>query len=387
MDKRTIQILFALLRSAICGTKITDEERNCYSSDLLPKLLKISSAHDVVHLLVVGLKQNGLISKEDGDIEKHVRKAVYRYERMQYEYEILCRSFEEARIQFVPLKGSVIRKYYSEAWMRTSCDIDILVHKEDLDVTISYLSDNLDYVEKERATHDVSLFSPSGIHLELHFDLVEEGRAQNAIDVLRSVWDNVALCENSEYKYEMSDAYFYFYHIAHMAKHFETGGCGIRPFLDLWILDHVENIDRSSLDGLLEQGGLLQFAEASRALSRVWFGEQDHDRISMQLQDFILSGGVYGTTDNRVALQQTQKGGRFGYVISRIFIPHSNLKRYYPVLDKHPWLMPFMQIRRWFMLLQPSVAQRTKREIFINENLDKSKADEMNIFLGDIGLK
>ena len=70
MDQRTIQILFALLRSAICGTKLTEEERNNYSPDLLQDLLKISSKHDVVHLLVFGLKQNELISKENSDIEK-----------------------------------------------------------------------------------------------------------------------------------------------------------------------------------------------------------------------------------------------------------------------------------------------------------------------------
>ena len=50
MDQRTIQILFALLRSAICGTKLTAEEWNNYSPDLLQDLLKISSKHDVVHL-------------------------------------------------------------------------------------------------------------------------------------------------------------------------------------------------------------------------------------------------------------------------------------------------------------------------------------------------
>lgn len=82
MDQRTIQILFALLRSAFCGTKLTEEERNNYSPDLLKDLLKISSKHDVVHLLVFGLKQNELISKENSDIEKCILKAVYRYVEM-----------------------------------------------------------------------------------------------------------------------------------------------------------------------------------------------------------------------------------------------------------------------------------------------------------------
>ena len=97
-------------------------------------------------------------------------------------------------------------------------------------------------------------------------------------------------------------------------------------------------------------------------------------------------GGVYGSTDNRVALQQNKKGGRIGYVLSRIFIPYAKLKRYYPVLEKHRWLMPLMQIRRWFMLLNPDVAKMAKREMAINGNLAKTKTDEMNSFLDDIGL-
>jgi len=85
MDQRTIQILFALLRSAICGTNLTEDERNIYSPDMLQDLLKISSKHDVVHLVVLGLKQNNLIPQDKMDIEKYLLKAVYRYERIRYE--------------------------------------------------------------------------------------------------------------------------------------------------------------------------------------------------------------------------------------------------------------------------------------------------------------
>ena len=141
------------------------------------------------------------------------------------------------------------------------------------------------------------------------------------------------------------------------------------------------------LDGLLSQGGLLKFTNASRTLSEVWFGGKEPDELSLQMQEFLLRGGVYGSTDNRVALLQKKKGGRIGYVLSRIFIPYAKLKRYYPVLEKHRWLMPLMQIRRWFMLLNPDVAKMAKREMAINGNLAKTKTDEMNSFLDDIGLK
>ena len=386
MDQRTIQILFALLRSAIRGTKLTQSERESYCADMLPDLLKFSARHDVIHLLVLGLKQNELISGENAELEKCILKAVYRYERLHYEYDKLCDALEKAQIPFLPLKGSVIRNYYPQAWMRTSCDIDILVHREDLDAAITYLSDNLKYSEKERTPHDVSLFSPLGIHVELHFDLVEEGRANNAIDILQRTWDNVLLHEDKRYWYEMTDAFFCFYHIAHMAKHFENGGCGIRPFLDLWILDNLENVDKSLRDDLLVQGGLFQFAEISRKLSRAWFDDGETDDLLLQLQDFILHGGVYGSAENRVALQQTKKGGRFGYLLSRIFIPFAKLKRYYPILEKYPWLTPIMQIRRWFMLTRPSVMKMAKREIAVNGNLDKGKACEMSSFLENMGL-
>ena len=346
MDQRTNKILFALLRSAICGAKLTDAERAEFSAEQLQELLKISAKHDMIHLLVFGLKQNDLLPPEQAGLEKYIFKAAYRYERLRVEYEKLCHALEEAEIPFLPLKGSVLRAYYPEPWMRTSCDIDVLVHKEDLPAAVAYLVENLHYEEKNRGTHDLSIFSPSGVHVELHFDLIEEGRAQNAIAVLSSAWERATLHEGSSYWHEMGDAYFYFYHVAHMAKHFENGGCGIRPFLDLWILDRMENADLPARNALLATGGLLQFAEVSRKLSSVWFGGETTDDLLQQMQTVLLKGGLYGSADNSAAMRQGRRGGKVGYLLSRIFIPMDRLKRYYPILEKYPWLMPVMQVRR-----------------------------------------
>jgi hypothetical protein len=386
MNQRTTQVLFALLRSATSGEKLTDKERGCYSPELLSDLMKISSEHDVAHLLVLGLKRNELLSKEDIGLEKDILRAVYRYEQLNYEYENLCDSLEKAQVPFLPLKGAVVRKYYPEPWMRTSCDIDVLVQRENLAKAISHLTEDLQYVRRGRTAHDVSLHSPTGVHIELHFDLVEEGRANNAIDVLRSVWKNVTLCEKSKHQYEMSDAFFYFYHIAHMAKHFEVGGCGVRPFIDLWILDHIEGVDKSKRDELLSSGGLLKFADVSRTLSEVWFSGREPDALTLQVQDFLLHGGAFGSAENRVALHQKARGGRIGYIMSRVFVPYARLKRYYPIVEERPWLTPFVQVRRWFMLLKPDVASMAKRELAANAKITKSTADEMSAFLDNVGL-
>lgn len=385
-DQKTTELLFALLRSAVGGGALTDGERALYEEARLPALLATAKKHDVTHLLAFGLQKNGLVPQNHAGAERQILQAVVRCERLVFEYERLSSALEAAAVRFVPLKGTILRQDYPEPWMRTSCDIDVLVRREELERAVSYLCEHLGYEEKERATHDVSLYSPQGNHVELHFDLVEEGRARHAIDVLNGVWAHVSLCEGSAYRYKMTDAYFYFYHIAHMAKHFETGGCGIRPFIDLWILDRLDCANSSERDALLSAGGLLQFANAARRLSAVWFEGAEGDELSLQMQEFILNGGVYGSAANRVSLQQKKKGGRCGYLLSRIFVPYDRLKRYYPILEKHAWLMPIMQIRRWFMLLRPSVAKMAKREMQTNYSIDSAKAEEMNFFLDSIGL-
>ncbi len=382
IDRETIHLLFALLRSALLSEPLQEKER--FSEDALPELLALSKGQDIAHLVALALDHSGLPQGAEFGYESI--KAVYRYEQNHYEYEKACKALEAGKIPFLPLKGAVLREYYPQPWMRTSCDIDILVHREDLENAVSCLTEAGLYAQKERSAHDVTLLTGQGLHIELHFDLVEEGRASGANKILNTVWENVSLKNGYRYWYEMTDAFFYFYHIAHMAKHFESGGCGIRPFIDLWILDRMDGGDTGARAALLEKGGLLAFAKAARQLSRCWLENELLTETAQKMQEFILSGGLYGTSQNRVTLQQKRKGGRMGYLLSRMFVPHARLKQYYPVLEKHRWLTPVMQVRRWGMLLRPDVARMAKNELSANRRVDKEKSDEMDRFLQEIGL-
>ena len=184
-----------------------------------------------------------------------------------------------------------------------------------------------------------------------------------------------------------SGRFFYFYHIAHMAKHIETGGCGIRPFIDLWLLDNVVKGDAAARDELLQTGELLQFATAMRKLSRVWLEGEKMDPLSQRLESFLLHGGVYGSAENRVALHKESRGGKFGYLMSRVFAPYDKLKSYYPILEKHPYLTPVMQVRRWGLLLRPDVARRAKHEIAINNQATQSDTAAVDGLLSDLGIR
>ena len=182
------------------------------------------------------------------------------------------------------------------------------------------------------------MWSPSGVHLELHFDLIETSVSKNSATLLAQAWERTKHCEGFEYRLEFDGAFFYFYHIAHMVKHFLGGGCGIRPFLDVWILKKQKSFSDDVVDDLLKQADLLIFAKNAEKLANVWFGDEKHDEMTRQMEDYIVSAGVYGSLDNRVALKQAKVGGKIKYLLSRVFLPYSLLKSSYPKLEKYPIL-------------------------------------------------
>lgn len=386
MDQRTTEQFFGLLRSAICGTKPENTEIGSFSQEQLLEMISVAKKHDILHLLELGLKQDYFASADGILADSSVFEAAYRYEQTKYELDILCDALESAQIPFIPLKGAVMCGYYPEEWMRTSCDVDILLHEEDIERAVSLLTEKYGYVFQKRGTHDVSLFTPDQKHIELHFSLVEDGVAKESSSVLNTVWEAAYPCENCRYRHAMTDEMFYFYHIAHMAKHIENGGCGIRQFIDLWLLDNVKVADFSKRDELLAKGELLEFARASRRLSAIWFGGAEKDCVSEQFERYIVCGGVYGTKDNRIAVQQQKKGGRIGYALSKIFIPYEELALHYPILKKYRFLTPFMQIRRWCKLIFGGHFERASDEMKRNLSVTDDRAENIKILFKNIGL-
>ena len=381
-----IESLFQLLRYALKDG--AEKLKIDIDKESWDNIYKISKVHDLAHLIGYALKKLDIKIDEDLQkaFEKNMNMAIFRYAKSSCDLESTSSILENAQIPFIPLKGSVLRKNYPQPWMRTSCDIDILIHQEDVEKAINTLIDNNFLRQKDTTTYDYQLSSPSGIHLELHFSLKQDAVMLKAQNILENVWDKCHVQIGKGYERCMSDEMFYFYHIAHMARHFMGGGCGIRPFLDLWILDNLTGVDIDKRDALLEKGNLLKFTNACRKLSRVWFESDEHNDVSKRMEQYVLSGGVYGSSENRISVQQPKKGGRFKYLMSRIFLSYKALKNCYPVLEKHPWLMPIMQVCRWFRLIFGGHFGRVKNDIKYNNSILLEDAQSIKKFLNEIGL-
>ena len=355
------------------------------SARFLSALYGVSKKHDIAHLVGDALIKNGLI--EDGDLKSQFQNqivmAVYRYENLNYELGRIFEILEKSEIPFIPLKGAVIRQFYPEPWMRTSCDMDILVHEEDLERAVLVLQEKAGYTtDGKKNFHDVSLYSLSGIHLELHYNIKET--KENLDGLLGKAWE-FAVPKNG-YEYALTGEFFLFHILAHASYHFLGGGCGIRPFIDLFLLKKRLPYDADKLSAMLSEAGIKKFAEEAEKLSEVWFGGEQHTETTRKMEEYVLQGGVYGTMQNRVLLQQVKRGGKFRYAISRIWLPYEILKYQYPVLQKHKWLMPFCEVRRWFKLLFKGGAKRGINELSANSRTSKAEQDAAKAFLAELGL-
>lgn len=381
--------MFSLICSEICKTAQEECVKTELSPEMCKKLLVLSSKHDVAHIIASALSKAGMLNNNDDvsvAFKKALMNAVYRDTQRDYLIRQLTQAFEKNEIPYIPLKGAVLRNYYPQTWLRTSCDVDIFVHEADLEKAVSVLINDYKYTNCGKGVKDVSLFSKEKNHVELHFNLVEKGKAKFAWSVLEKIWDASSKNENYEYRYDMTDEMFYFYHIAHMAKHFENGGCGVRPFIDLWTLNHNVSYDKEKRDKLLSDGDLLVFAKQAELLSEIWFGKAEHTDVTKQMENYILLGGVYGIGENRVAVQQQKKGGKVNYAFSKVFLPYDKIKHHYPILQKHRWLTPFMEIRRWCKLIFCGHLKRTTNELRYNNSLPEDVAKEVQVLLENIGL-
>ncbi len=383
------ELLFLLLRSVFsddaCGVTLPDS----LTEEELDALFRLAKGHDILQLAAHALEEAHLLGegKYAAAFRRSMLTATWRVEKLAYEYNRITAALEEAEIPYIPLKGVVLRPIYPEPWMRVSCDIDILVHEEDLDRSASVLAGKLNYtIAEERSYHDLSLFAENGVHLELHFNIRENMETLDPI--LDRVW------EYSSPRYEgaschlQSNEFLLFHLICHMAYHFTFGGCGIRPFLDLYLLRKKLSFDERVLNVLLAEAGLVKFYDRISHIMNVWFDGAEHTEETERVAMYILGGGVYGSQENKVAVDQVRLGGnKVKQVLERLFMPYEPLCTIYPQLKGKPRLTLFYQVRRWFRLIRKKRLGASAREFAVIRTMGAEKRSAVAQVLDDVGLR
>ena len=376
---RSADILIEMIRYAVFDPERSSDASERISDEMLAELYMMAKRHSLTGLVGHALEAQNLFKESSVSalFQKAIFNEIYYYEKLNYTYQMLCETLENARIAFLPLKGCILRQYYPQPWMRTSGDIDLLVHKDDFSSAETVLTSALGLTKTGETKHDVSFHSADGIHLELHYELIERGRAGKACQVLERIWEHATPVQGKSYQHELDDAMFYFYHVAHMAKHFESAGCGIRMLLDLCILMESMENSRSQIDVLLREGGLQKFDNVVCDLCRVWFLGQEATVNSKKLENIILDSGTFGSRENTYIIGKRQQGGTVGFFRSKVFLPYRDLKNAYPILNKWPIFAPICTIHRWCSFLFGRKRIRLQKYFSLTQRDDAAEIEDI----------
>ena len=265
------------------------------------------------------------------------------------EREELYKYLNDNNIDFLPLKGIVIKDYYYDENTREFADHDILFEPSKDDLVKKYFVERGYKIEiYRRSNHDVYLKDPF-FNFEMHRALFgETGDNEKIIKYFNDYLSRAQVKENKERVLSKEDFYIYF--TAHSYKHYHVSGCGIRTLIDYYFYLKNNELDFDYINKELEKIDLLDFSKQIKNLAIKVFGEEALNEQEEEMLLYIASSGTYGTIEHSVAKGVKEKG-KFGYLMNRVFPPYSFYKSAYPWAYKCPILIPFAWLARFFRVI------------------------------------
>ena len=318
----------------------------------LPFFIKLSKYHSLSALFFKVVKETNVdVSKEDlKKLEESYLLNVRKSALFAKERKDLYQYLNNQQIDFLPLKGIVIKDYWLDPDSREFADNDILFSDEKSKLIKEY------FVKKEyevkyykKSNHDVYMKKPF-FNFEMHrrlFDEIED--APKLISYFANYLEESPIKEG--YEHYLSDENFYIYFTAHSFKHFHHSGCGIRTLVDYYVfLKKHPDLNFKYINKELKKIDLLDFSNLIKTLVSKVFNDEKLTKEERETLLFIASSGTYGSLQHSVQKGIKEKG-RFGYFISRLFPPLSFYKSAYPWAYKSKVLIPVAWLMRFFRII------------------------------------
>lgn len=342
----------------------------------LRRLYGFSKAMQITPLIVAGLEHtSGAFDSDDG--KRLVKSAVaysFYSEMQDYEITTIKKHFDAAGIEYLLLKGTVLRSIYPRKEMRLMSDADILI-KEEQYAKISDIMTSLGYTEKLESDHELVWNKDGKVHIELHKRLVPSYN-KDYYAYFGDGWRLATVRDGSEWKMSPEDCFVYIF--VHYAKHYRDGGIGVKHVCDFYLyMNKYPSLDWKYIEKELSSLQLLRFWQNTKKLIDVWFGGYECDEKSAFLTHKIFSGNAYGTAEAHLLSQglkisKKSKNVRMKRLFMSIFPSYSTMQQKYRFLRKAPFLLPFAWGCRWISILfhpKKFAEQKKKMQTLSNENI------------------
>lgn len=267
----------------------------------------------------------------------------------------IFKAFQDHGIDYMPVKGCLMKQRYPKHEFRPMADVDILIRPEQYD-RIRPLMQQLGFFEGVESNHEY-IWDSISLHVELHKRLVPSYN-KDYYAYFGDGWRLASQCKGTRYAMTPEDEFIYLF--VHMAKHYRDGGIGCRQMVDLWVHRHAfPDLDEDYLRRELRKLRLLEFYDNVLKTLTVWFEDAAADDVTQCITDFIFSAGAWGKDENHIlsdALREQKLagsawGGKLIRGIKLVFPPYSGMAMHFPVLKKAPILLPVMWPVRWTELL------------------------------------
>ena len=364
-NKNSEHLLY-LISCALRGAEV--EESRLDGIDL-DRLFVLARKHSVAAMVCMVLEKTDAFAKANPIEKKRWQEAKYKAIRknmmLDADFEILMNNMENAGIWYMPLKGCVLKDWYPQYGMREMADYDILFDETKREqVKALFLEQGYTAEYFKVSSHDI-YHKPPIYNFEMHVSLFNESHDPKLLKKYASVKDSLLPDENRNHRLHFTNEDFYVYVIAHAYKHYSRSGIGIRTLADIYVMYHRigKSMDWDYVNRELEALGIRAYEERSRLLSEKIFGcgkplseiTLTEDEWEMLL--YYLGSSTYGTIENYVhnRLHSMQADSepirastKLRYFLSRLFPGRNYCINAYPLIYKHPFLLPFFWIWRCF---------------------------------------
>ena len=321
IKRETAQYLLHLLKAVLYGT-IPKEKPESISFDEIFEFAKFHSVECMAYYAIEQLeKQPEEILKQKW---KNIRdqNIVKSFVQISEKNTILA-AFENKGIDVLPLKGCLLKEMYPKPDIRQMSDLDMLVKENQMRAARKEL-ESLGYQVKyfETSNHDEYEKLPY-VHLEIHREMLPQ--RSGYCSYYENVWNKVERDCKDQYIFHFSWDDYYLFLIVHFAKHYYSGGSGIRSIMDIYVFlkQHQQDLHETYLQKELNKLGLTQFCEVAEQLAYYWFADGSANNAAEEMEVYILTSGVYGTfqrlVENRIEKYGNSAVGKVRYTFSRVF--------------------------------------------------------------------
>ena len=387
IDKNT-KVFIDIVKAGICGEKATiPKDFNLESLYLLAK------THRIMNLCYHGAVLSGVDESSDA-MQKLYKGAVAElifHEKQKVELEKVFFAFEENKISYMPLKGTVLKSLYKKPEMRTMGDADILIRTEEYERIIEIMQ-RLGFAYKYESNHEY-VWENDRINVELHKFLFPSYTEEFYIPY-KNIWSK-AIRTETEYKYRLSNEDEFVYAFTHFVKHYKLGGIGVNHLCDLWILLQTRKLDIAVIDSQLKKLWLTEFYENIRNTLSFWFENGEEDNKVELITKTIIKNCAFGTKKSfqaafavRISEKKNpyKKRGKIIVLMFKVFPAARFLTHKYPFLIKKRWLLPVAWAHRWFDALFLH-RKRIKNGINAIKNTDESKVIQTKKEFLEVGIR